>query len=94
MKLALPDTPPRLATEAPIGPLVEVEKGGATVQHWRMEMGPRYVRAVTLRFVADVRVRLRVVVRREKRESVGKGGGFIVLFDSRAGLGESFDTVF
>lgn len=78
MKLALPDTPPRLATEAPIGPVVEVEKGGVRVQHWRMEIVPRCVRAVTLRLMADVRVRLKFVVRREKRENVGREGGFIV----------------
>lgn len=83
MKLALPDTLPRLATEAPVGPLVEVEKGGVRAQHWKMEMGPRWVRAVTLRLVAEVRVALRFVVSREKRESVGKEGDF--MFDKFVG---------
>jgi len=83
MKLALPDTLPRLATKAPVGPLAEVEKGGVRVQHWRMEMGPRCVRAVTLRLVAEVRVASRFVVSREKRESVGMEGDF--MFDEFGG---------
>lgn len=68
MKLALPPTAPRLATAAPMGPAPDcVLKGGRTLQHWRIEIESRYVKAVTFKFVA-----VTVVEERARKTVSGK----------------------